>query len=560
MFYSIAFGCDLDQSSHSIRFKVHPSNEDQQLFSCIKDHAERLDSFREVTMTEVRLHKVSETESQTVAGDVVFIHGLGGDHKSTWHPKDEPEAYWPMWLAEDFKQLRVWSLDYPSPATKWTIQGGNMALYDRAIGILDYLVSQEIGKHRILFIVHSLGGLLVKQMLRTADEYHDRKFRNFVSSTAGIVFIATPHSGSNLANLGSALEPILRPTALTKALKANCPHLRELGTWYTENAERLGISTRAFHETMETGPAQVVDATSANPNVKGCLIVPLDGDHFSICKPETKASPLYVGVKSFLLETMGNQSTVGSSKKNIFQPTGVLKTEAPSYIKRQCDAQLAELLEDKKRIVIQGESQIGKSSLLIRVPSMLKQNWQYRIVDFQSLRTDKVERFMNGFYSALNSDWREVTSLWEIADYYRKHPTVLCLDEFGRLNQDIASELIPNLYWITEEVSNNLRIVLCLPQAIDDFLRKLSIKDKNYFDDWCSIEMQPFTNEETRRLLELLPERAKQTAVEEMGSILDLSSYRPKALQSLCYRLWEANYRSSTITFLQIIRDPNSYK
>ena len=51
--------------------------------------------------------------------------------------------------------------------------------------------------HRpLIFISHSLGGLLVKQALIEA-RLNDRKYRCLRASTCGLVFFATPHAGGN---------------------------------------------------------------------------------------------------------------------------------------------------------------------------------------------------------------------------------------------------------------------------------------------------------------------------------------------------------------------------
>lgn len=511
-------------------------------------------------MAELILHKVSLNEHDSISGEVIFIHGLGGDHLTTWQIKDVPDSFWPTWISQDFKNIRVWSLGYPSAATKWTMSGGDMSLTERASNILEYLGNMEIGKLPLIFIVHSLGGLLVKQILRLSHDFgYNGRWSNIVRNTVGIIFIATPHSGSNLANLGSALR-LYRSTKLTNDLKADCPHLRELGMWYSKYADDLGISTKAYYEKEKIGSVLVVNETSADPKVRNCFPIPLDGDHFSVCKPKKKGSLLYLGISNFLEETFPNQRNINPIQENIFQSSGTLKTDK-SYIIRQCDKQLFNLLTEKKTIVINGEYQIGKSSLLWRVPKMVKSEWKCIFVDFQGFHTTNKKNFMDEFYRNLHEEWSVATRLPIIADYFKRHPTVIYIDEFGRIKHNIACELIPNLYWLTENSSDNLKIVVCLPLSMQDFLATIRIREKKYYQMWSPIEIEPFTEEETISLLELLPSPVKEVAIAEKENIFILAEHRPQKLQSLCIRLWEAQNNFFTNTqFSTIINDPESYK
>ncbi|MFP3786349.1 hypothetical protein, partial [Burkholderia sp. SIMBA_024] len=83
-----------------------------------------------------------------------------------------------------------------------------------------------------------------------------------------------------------------RPTRTTLSLRANCPHLQELGDWYRQNATTLGIETAAYSETRKTrwllGAVLVVNSTSANPGVINCVPVAIDADHNSIAKPQDR--------------------------------------------------------------------------------------------------------------------------------------------------------------------------------------------------------------------------------------------------------------------------------
>jgi hypothetical protein len=76
---------------------------------------------------------------------------------------------------------------------------------------------------------------VLKQVLRTAD---DRRANGAVAETAfldsikGVVFIATPHTGSMQATLLDKLRLVAWPSASTLDLIRNSANLRYLNVWY----------------------------------------------------------------------------------------------------------------------------------------------------------------------------------------------------------------------------------------------------------------------------------------------------------------------------------------
>ena len=231
-------------------------------------------------------------------GDVLFIHGLDGDAQSTWHPKNEPEKFWPKWLGEDIASIGVWSFGYEVSSSEW--KGSAMPLTDRAINSLAHLEAAGIGQRPIVFITHSLGGLLVKQMLRHGCEFGNSAWQYIVDNTKGIIFLSTPHSGSDIANYVQYLSRILRQTVATDELKAHDPRLRELNIWFRNNAASLSIETEVFYEKRKMRGALVVSDTSADPGIPGVIPIPVDSDHAQICKPSSKSQMIYVRVKRFV--------------------------------------------------------------------------------------------------------------------------------------------------------------------------------------------------------------------------------------------------------------------
>jgi WD40 repeat protein len=209
--------------------------------------------------------------------DVVFVHGLDGDPVETW--SSSPSFSWPRLLGEDVKGLAVWTLGYPAASSEW--RGASMPLADRAYATLSLLEAKGLGSRPIVFIVHSLGGLLVKQ----------------------IVFLATPNSGSRIANWVNYWS-VLRASSAAKDLQDNDARLRELNVWFRNKVPEFGLRIQVYCEKLPVGPVIVVDEASADPGIAGVIPIPLDENHISICKPSSKDSLVYLQVKRFVSELL----------------------------------------------------------------------------------------------------------------------------------------------------------------------------------------------------------------------------------------------------------------
>ena len=227
---------------------------------------------------------------------MVFVHGLGGKADATWRHGVDASTSWPHGVGKEFPEVGVWSLGYPAAPTKWTQilgllserwrdSGYSMALPDRAAQVLDLMVQRGLGRRPLLFICHSLGGLLVKQILRKADDATEPRKRQVVTNTRAVLFLATPHAGAALASLADAFRIVFGATVSIEDLRAHDAHLRDLFEWYRNHAVSLGIETVTYFETRGIkGVLPIVNPTSAHPGV-GRDPVGLDEDHLSIAKP-----------------------------------------------------------------------------------------------------------------------------------------------------------------------------------------------------------------------------------------------------------------------------------
>jgi predicted alpha/beta hydrolase family esterase len=118
---------------------------------------------------------------------VIFVHGLGGHHQGTWTANKD--AFWPAWLDEELPAATVFSAEYDASPSAWL--GGAMPLVDRAGNLLERFNVDGIGSRPVIFVTHSLGGLVVKQLLRHSDTYGAEQWKRVSEQTRGVVFLAT---------------------------------------------------------------------------------------------------------------------------------------------------------------------------------------------------------------------------------------------------------------------------------------------------------------------------------------------------------------------------------
>jgi pimeloyl-ACP methyl ester carboxylesterase len=250
--------------------------------------------------------------------DVVFVHGLGGSGAETW-VNAQTQFNWTSEM-NNRSNLRAVSVDYFAPNRNAADAGAVQASWqDSGLGLLSSLANKDIGKRPIVFVAHSLGGIVVKQALRLAADSRNAIYEN----TRGVIFLATPHAGATIATIATHLGQLvpalgngvaklagaagsgaivawglswiagrqLEASQLTQQLRKFEPALLDLNRWY-RNVRH--IETRAYYETELTYQLQIVDPVSADPGVIGCAVESAQGkNHITICKPENDQDELF---------------------------------------------------------------------------------------------------------------------------------------------------------------------------------------------------------------------------------------------------------------------------
>jgi hypothetical protein len=272
--------------------------------------------------------KPDDGPSETAVLDIVFVHGLTGDRYRSW--SDSQETFWVHWVAQEYANCNVYTAGYDTDLFYAALTGPGASIQDLAISLAESLVSRRSPAPALMFVTHSLGGLVVKQMIRKCNDSADSSFNNLARSVRGIAFLATPHQGAHLAE---ALNIILRnyKSKAVKQIAYSEEALIDLHEFFRTWATKNSVIVKPYYETEYTWGVHVVDKVTANPNVYGADPIAVQADHIQICKPTSREASVYVSIAKLISTLAPNHSSNGSRPSRLSElapDSGVL--EAPS--------------------------------------------------------------------------------------------------------------------------------------------------------------------------------------------------------------------------------------
>ncbi|KAM0796952.1 hypothetical protein BDR22DRAFT_936987 [Usnea florida] len=222
--------------------------------------------------------------------DIVAVHGLMGNPSTTWTRGKDPNGK--PWISDflpsQLPHARVFSYGYDSNFVRSSSVAGIPEFAMNLLAWLKLRRSTESERQRpLLFICHSLGGIIVKKALIVAN---NRKDDEFLSAVKGVAFLGVPHHGSGVVELGKYFAYLLRSikrntnSDLLADLDTRSKVLSNICIDATHLICQLQIIT--FYETRNfPGLGRlIVDEDSARLNCPNEEAIPINADHSSICK------------------------------------------------------------------------------------------------------------------------------------------------------------------------------------------------------------------------------------------------------------------------------------
>ncbi|EXJ70924.1 uncharacterized protein A1O5_05916 [Cladophialophora psammophila CBS 110553] len=261
---------------------------------------------------------------------IVFIHGFNGHPERTWRHKgdadnliedqgdgrprkfqkildsvkisrDRKSVYWPKdLLPHTVPHARILAYGYDTRfGHRLSPPRSQKSVYDFA---KDFLMALEAVRRcqptrPLLFIAHSLGGVVVKEMLRQSYGYlnYHPHLRTISESTLGIVFFGTPHGGADPRGLlRSIAENVARAFGFTanetvlESLLPSSERLKQLRDEFGPMARAEGWKIHCFQEDHGikalNGRKVVEDPSPCLPDSRLEITQHIANDHMDMCR------------------------------------------------------------------------------------------------------------------------------------------------------------------------------------------------------------------------------------------------------------------------------------
>ncbi|MCJ1381674.1 hypothetical protein MMC17_004785 [Xylographa soralifera] len=228
----------------------------------------------------------------------------------------QQEVFWPKdYLANDIREARVWIYGYNVDVIGGLFQANNKNSVSGHGRDLKARLEREISNEDpIIFVAHSLGGIIVKDALFRSEACRKR--------TKLVVFLGTPRRGSTLASWGEIASNLARLALqdthkkIIETLEVNSEVLDNIHDQFLEIVHYHDIQIHSFQEAqgitgMKGLHEKVVDDFSSKIGLPGVLETPesIDANHMQMVKCKDRSDESYRAIAGVLKQFLKKRST-----------------------------------------------------------------------------------------------------------------------------------------------------------------------------------------------------------------------------------------------------------
>ncbi|KAM0334471.1 hypothetical protein ACHAQA_001499 [Verticillium albo-atrum] len=258
----------------------------------------------------------------------------------------------------------------------------------------------------IVFIVHSLGGLVLKKALIISNE--KLHLRHILWSVAGIIFLATPHRGSAMADVADKLLRFTNvtgaPQKFVKALKLRSPELSSIAEDFRLIVKQRRLPIASFYE-LHAFKAIPCLSTVIVPKDSAILQIPserlfgAERDHRSIARFEDEHDEVFAQIVDRLDDFLKSGPVMSDTRVFIPWDTSSHFKGRRNVLQQLHETFLAGqdggITTSRRRVaMIHGDGGLGKTELTLKYARENEFHYNYiffaEATNVQTLRTEVI--------------------------------------------------------------------------------------------------------------------------------------------------------------------------
>ncbi|KAK4163332.1 Alpha/Beta hydrolase protein [Cladorrhinum sp. PSN259] len=308
--------------------------------------------------------------------NIIFVHGLRGHPRQTWvagrpdsgapseetlkskrrgkpfswfaEAKNDPDngVFWPEeLLAHDIPEARVWTYGFNADVIDGMFGANNRNKVTQHSGDLAVRLEREINNQDpIIFVAHSLGGVLVKDALARSQDT--------CAKTKAVIFLGTPHRGSKSAGWGTTvanLSKLLLQDVNDKILRNLEVHgemLEKIDGEFKFLVQKYNFRIHSFQEGRGISGVRgfhgkIVEDFSSKLGLPRNMetVETMDADHREMARCHDRSDPKYKAIcevlRQIVVDAPGSSRTGGgvvSVRKPVSNETGEVHGRVGSFL------------------------------------------------------------------------------------------------------------------------------------------------------------------------------------------------------------------------------------
>ncbi|KAI0145536.1 hypothetical protein GGR57DRAFT_506731 [Xylariaceae sp. FL1272] len=248
--------------------------------------------------------------------------GVKNISKTTPDSTREHQVFWPRdYLLEDVPEAQVWTYGYNADVIGGLFQANNQNSVSQHGRDLAVKLERDIENQMpIVFVAHSLGGIIVKDAIHRSEVCRSR--------TKLIIFLGTPHRGSSYAGWGviasnlAALAFQDSTKRIVQTLEVNSEVLDIIHENFVAVAENRSFFIHSFQEAKAIAGVKglhnkIVDDYSSKVGLASPfeIVESVDANHMEMARCRSKTAPQYRAIVGVLKQFMRNRTASGDESR-----------------------------------------------------------------------------------------------------------------------------------------------------------------------------------------------------------------------------------------------------